>query len=889
MDASGAARINYTGLTAWDADHKTMPATMTVQDGQIVLTVDDRSARYPVTIDPIAQQAYLKASNTGAGDSFGHSVAISGDTVVVGAFQEDSKAKSVNGNQSDNTSSNSGAAYVFVRSGTAWTQQAYLKAFNTDIFDNFGYSVAISGDTVVVGAPLEDSPDTGVNGSGFINTFLNSGAAYVFVRTGTAWAQQAYLKASNTDSGDNFGYSVAVSGDTVVVGAYQEDSNATGVNGSQSDNSSTNSGAAYVFVRSGTAWSQQAYLKASNTDANDNFGTSVAVSGDTVVVGAYREDSNATGVNGNGSNNSASNSGAAYVFVRSGTAWSQQAYLKASNTDSNDFFGQSVAISGDTVVVGAYEESSNATGVNGSQSNNSSPSSGAAYVFVRTGTAWSQQAYLKASNTDAGDDFSQSVAVSGDTVVVGADLESSNATGVNGNQSNNSASTSGAAYVFVQPPSAANVTIASAPAGLSFTSSGTGCAPGSYTTPQVLVWTPASACQISFTVTQSGTTGTQYVFNHWEDASTNAIRSITGPATDTSYTATFDTQYLLTTAAGTGGNISNGGYFTSGTSTNVTATPSAGYNFVNFTGATTSTSNPLSLTMDAPKSITANFAAANFNITIQSSITGLAFSTTGTGCAPGPYTTPKVLSWTFGSACQVSFTATQAGTTGTQYAFNHWENASTNATRSITAPSANTVYTATFDTQYALSLTINAATLGSVTATSLNCTSTCSNFYTAGTVQSLTPAGTAGYGFNAWTGACTGSGACSVTMTGPQTVTAWFSPVLLTSSLGTKTGAANARVWPVTLTNSGAPGPATAITITSLTLTQTLGVACTPAVQTTTPLLVGTAATLGSTVTANVTINFTGCAGTNRYKLAVGYTANTGKTTGTATFSNQVQ
>ena len=126
---------------------------------------------------------------------------------------------------------------------------------------------------------------------------------------------------------------MAVSGDTVVVGAPWEDSSATGVDGNQSDNSAPDAGAAYVFVRTGMSWSQEAYLKASNTDADDRFGLSVAVSGDTVVVGAWLEDSSATGVNGDQSDNSAFRSGAAYVFVRSGTSWSQEAYLKASNTD----------------------------------------------------------------------------------------------------------------------------------------------------------------------------------------------------------------------------------------------------------------------------------------------------------------------------------------------------------------------------------------------------------------------------------------------------------------------------------------------------------------------------------------------------------------------------
>ncbi len=402
------------------------------------------------------QQAYVKASNTGAGDRFGFPVAISGDTMVVGAYAEDSNATGVNGNQSDNSAPNSGAVYVFVRSGTNWSQQAYLKASNTGVGDNFGISVAISGDTVVVGANLEDSNATGVNSNQGDNSAQDSGAAYVFVRSGTNWHQQAYLKASNTGAGDYFGGSVAIAGDTVVAGALQEDSNATGVNGNQADNTADRSGAAYVFLRSGTNWNQQAYLKASNTGGGvppypgDFFGVSVAVSDDTVVVGAWDEDSKATGVNGDQSDNSASNAGAAYVFVRSGTNWSQQAYLKASNAGVDDSFGMPVAISGDTVVVGALFEASTARGVNSDQSNNNGYGSGAAYVFARYGTNWSQQAYLKPSNTDVIDFFGEKIGVSGSIVVVGASGEDSSATGVNGDQSDNSASQAGAVYVFVR-------------------------------------------------------------------------------------------------------------------------------------------------------------------------------------------------------------------------------------------------------------------------------------------------------------------------------------------------------------------------------------------------------------------------------------------------------
>ncbi len=461
-DGGGTTALTYNNLKVFDADGVHLAASFqatTTATGThaLRLTIDDTGARYPLTIDPTAQQAYLKASNTGGDDRFGYSVAVSGNTVVVGADQEDSNATGVNGNQADNSASGSGAAYVFVRSGTTWTQEAYLKASNTEAFDRFGYSVAVSGNTVVVGADQEDSNATGVNGNQADNSADRAGAAYVFVRSGNTWTQQAYLKASNTEAFDQFGYSVSVSGNTVVIGAYVEDSNATGVNGDQADNSSAGSGAAYVFVRTGTTWTQQAYLKASNAADYNFFGRLVAISGDTVVVGAHNEDSNATGVNGNQANNSTTGAGAAYVFVRTGggTTWSQQAYFKASNTGASDYFGWSVAISGDTVVVGAVNEDSNATGVNGNQGNyqnNLSYNSGAAYVFVRPpgGTTWTQQAYLKASNTGAIDRFGGSVAISGDTVVVGARSEDSNATGVNGDQADNSSAESGAAYVFVR-------------------------------------------------------------------------------------------------------------------------------------------------------------------------------------------------------------------------------------------------------------------------------------------------------------------------------------------------------------------------------------------------------------------------------------------------------
>jgi uncharacterized delta-60 repeat protein len=221
--------------------------------------------------------------------------------------------------------------------------------------------------------------------------------------------QQAYLKASNaqgtSNGGDQFGFSAAVSGSTLVVGAPWEGSNARGVDGNQDDNSARGAGAAYVFVRQGSTWRQQAYLKASNTEEsqnpgfnifrNDTFGSSVAIDGDTIVVGAREEQSGARGVNGDESDNSAGAAGAAYIFVRTGESWTQQAYLKASNTESGDFFGVSVAISGNTVVVGADGEDSSVGGVNPASENGDANDSGAAYVFIRNGTVWGQQALAK--------------------------------------------------------------------------------------------------------------------------------------------------------------------------------------------------------------------------------------------------------------------------------------------------------------------------------------------------------------------------------------------------------------------------------------------------------------------------------------------------------------
>ena len=416
----------------------------------------------------VTQQAYVKAPNAESNDNFGRAVSLSGDTLVVGAFKEDSNQTTItNGTtaSADNTAADAGAAYVFVRTGTTWAQQAYLKAPNAESGDYFGYAVALSGDTLVVGAFLEDSNQTTItNGTtaSADNSAADAGAAYVFVRSGTTWTQQAYLKAPNAEGGDYFGAAIAVSGNTIVVGANKEASNQTIItNGTtaSADNSAADAGAAYVFVRSGTTWTQQAYLKAPNAEGGDLFGADVALSGDTLVVGASSEASNQTTItNGTtaSADNSAADAGAAYVFTRSGSTWSQQAYLKAPNAEGGDFFGSSVTISGDTIVVGASGEASNQTTItNGTtaSADNSAADAGAAYVFVRTGTTWTQQAYLKAPNAESNDNFGRAVSLSGDTLVVGASLEDSNQTTItNGTtaSADNTAADAGAAYVFTR-------------------------------------------------------------------------------------------------------------------------------------------------------------------------------------------------------------------------------------------------------------------------------------------------------------------------------------------------------------------------------------------------------------------------------------------------------
>jgi hypothetical protein len=370
-DDTGRLALRYDHLTVRDAKGRELEARMATpeQDGEVWLEVDDRKAAWPVTIDPtFTQKQKLYAPDGAEGDHFGASLAIDGDTVVIGAPFDGDPAHYWRG-----------SVYIFARAGGVWIEQGKLVSSDGESEDFFGDSVAISGDTIVVGAPGDDGP-----------TSSQRGSAYVFVRSNGTWNVQQKLFATGASENATVGASVAISGDTVVVGAPGDDGPVGAYQGS-----------AFVFARASGVWTQQQKFIPSDNEDNDHFGESVAVSGDTVVVGAPYDDGGA----GN------SHRGSAYVFVRSNGVWAEQQRLLASDGDSGDFFG-SVAINGDTIVVGA-------PGDNGLAGANQ----GSAYVFVRGNGVWTQQQKILASDSVAYDYFGASVAISGDTVVINAPCE----------------------------------------------------------------------------------------------------------------------------------------------------------------------------------------------------------------------------------------------------------------------------------------------------------------------------------------------------------------------------------------------------------------------------------------------------------------------------------
>lgn len=411
------------------------------------------------------QEAYLKANNSDASDSFGNSVKISGDSLIVGSPGEDANVNVITngtGTSADNTISSSGAAYIYSRSGSNWVQEAYIKASNNGANDNFGNTVSIHGDTAIVSSIYEDSNQNFITngaGSSLDNSLSSSGAVYVYRKSAGNWTQEAFVKATNNDSADYFGTQVDINGDTLIVTASGEDSNQSTITaGTSADDSLTSAGAVYVYKRSGVTWTLQAFIKASNSGSSDNFGGNpISLEGDILAVGAVNEDSNQTTITSGSvasSDNTNQSSGAVYIYKRSQNSWFESAYIKAVNNDSYDYFGSAVGVSGNTLAVGAYTESSNqnfiTNGLSASE-NDESSSSGAVYVYELVNGLWRQQAYIKASNSDSGDNFGSNLALSGDTLAIGAPGEDSNQqTNTNSAlaSADNSNTNSGAVYVY---------------------------------------------------------------------------------------------------------------------------------------------------------------------------------------------------------------------------------------------------------------------------------------------------------------------------------------------------------------------------------------------------------------------------------------------------------
>jgi len=293
-------------------------------------------------------------------DQFGRSVSISEDYAVIGMPYD------------NDIESNSGSAYIFHRNGTTWTEQAKIIPSDGADGDNFGRSVSISGDYAIIGARYDD-----VNES-------NAGSAYIFIRDGTTWSEQVKITASDGARNDFFGWSVSISGDYAVIGARMDDDNGS------------NSGSAYIFHRTGTTWYEQAKLIASDGQDSADFGNSVSISGDYVLIAAQWDDDYI---------------GSAYIFFRNGITWTEQAKLTSSDREGGDWFGYSVSVSGNYALIGAYADDDNGS------------ASGSAYIFHRIGTTWIEHAKLTASDGVLFDFFGWSVSISGYHAVIGVPWE----------------------------------------------------------------------------------------------------------------------------------------------------------------------------------------------------------------------------------------------------------------------------------------------------------------------------------------------------------------------------------------------------------------------------------------------------------------------------------
>ena len=462
VKASNVGFSDYFGRAiALSADGNTLAVGANYEDGSSTLVngiyTDDIGVSGAVYVyrrvdDAWTFEAYIKASNTGASDEFGVALALSddGNTLAVGARDEDGTGTGV-GAVDDDGGTDCGAAYVYQRTADVWAFDAYIKANNTGNDDEFGNALALSGDGTVlaVGARLEDSSSNLIDGVSNEDA-MDSGAVYVYRRT-AAWAFEAFIKSGETGPFDEFGNALALNGNgsVLAIGVHLEDSNGIGV-GTVPNDLATGSGGVYIY-RHAAGWSLDAFIKATNTDREDEFGISVALSSDgsVLAVGAQHEDSSGNGV-GPASDEGALESGAAYIYRFSGGTWRPEAFIKAPNSDANDEFGLALALSrdGSTLAVGSILEDGGSLGVDG-PFNEDAPEAGAVYVYRAVGTSWGFDAYVKSSNTAAEDQFGTSVALSADgrVLAVSAVNEDSDTAAINGTP-NEESSDSGAVYVF---------------------------------------------------------------------------------------------------------------------------------------------------------------------------------------------------------------------------------------------------------------------------------------------------------------------------------------------------------------------------------------------------------------------------------------------------------
>lgn len=364
----------------------------------------------------------IVASDRGDGDRFGSAVAISGDYAIVGAFFEDEDLTG------GNTLTYSGSCYIFEKDGSgSWSEVQKIVAPVRAADDRFGYSVSISGNQILVGAYFEDDD------AAEVNTSYRAGSAYIYERDGTGvWGFAQKIVASDREANDEFGKSVAIYDNYIIVGAYHEDDDVAG------NNSLNHSGSAYIYEKNGAGvWNEVQKIVAADRGEDDGFGVSVAISNNYVIIGALYEDEDT--LNGN----TFSNAGSAYVFERDGSgSWNEAQKIVASDRASDDEFGYSVSISEDFAIVGAnYEDEDTLNG-------NTLSDAGSAYIYKRDGSGnWNEYQKIVASERAVEDYFGFSVAISGDYIIVGAYLEDEDATG------GNTLNLAGAAYIHELPNS----------------------------------------------------------------------------------------------------------------------------------------------------------------------------------------------------------------------------------------------------------------------------------------------------------------------------------------------------------------------------------------------------------------------------------------------------